>query len=422
MDASGRAATVRWWIVGVVAVASLCVQTVWTAPPLDAAPTPTDRVKIWTANLNQYENSPEKLIDNIQAQYNRPDFVALSGLDANQLNEFKHELQNRFDGADSRPVYLALHGTTPNNTSDARSNVGLIWDSARFTRTAEVRWLDLLREDSAGNCEIIDDAAETAADDEDSKYQLGVKFKDTKNNDRSTVVASIHINRHGPVECDEENVARIHNRLEELSPTRRLTLVAGDFNMSPRRDDKDCADQDADNKCDALPEATQDCWYRNFSAVGATCDPDPSQEHSYVDTVAVEAKATSATAICAQWTRARDSRDVSGNPGVYDTHSGSDYCHDYLDDDGHAPGSANYDAPGTEGNKRRRDKNRIDYIWVRWEDGSGNAVTAPVDTIAEAAAKVVQASVDTSAPNPGNPAVRYSDHRGVHAAVPIAIP
>jgi hypothetical protein len=389
----------------VCALAALVLQAVVTAGPAGAAPTPPERVKIWTANLNQFRDSEMELVDNIQAQYNRPDFVALSGVSSANLEAFRSELQSRFAGANDPPSYLALHGETPNVAGDAVSNVGIIWDAARFTRTGDERWLDLLEQDGTGACVAVKDGD---PHEDNSKHQLGMKFKDKDNNDRSTVVASIHINRHAPDECDEENVRKIHNQLETLAPVRRLTLVAGDFNMSPDNDDG-CQDTDDDDEC-VLPEQTPDCWYLNFSATNATCDPDPIQQHSYVDTAGVEARAASADAICAQWTRGKDSRDdANGNPGVYDLPPSSDYCHDHLDGDGHA------------GENGVRDRNRIDYIWARWEDGQGNAITTAVDTVAEAASQVIQASADTDAPRPGDPSVRYSDHRGVHAAVKVVV-
>lgn len=177
-----------------------------------------------------------------------------------------------------------------------------------------------------------------------------------------------------------------------------MTLIGGDFNQRP--------DKHGETAANGL-ETDPDCWYREFShghgsttLAGETCESNTSVYNTHYDTAWLHAGGATNPAVaefCQQFTRLEEFAATSP-----DLHDAANSCTDIVD------------GPGNPGSDGKLDKNRIDYIWVSWENSSGSAYR-PGSAVA--ATHVPYASADLGIdPSPLN-LESYSDHRGVEALI-----
>ncbi|MDQ4143800.1 MAG: hypothetical protein M3198_08695 [Actinomycetota bacterium] len=188
-------------------------------------------------------------------------------------------------------------------------------------------------------------------------------------------------------------MAKANTNLESLQPDRHTTIIGGDFNKRP-----DLHHEGTQNGLEADP----DCWYRGFSAAAAHPNgPCPARSDAYYDTVWLKeggATTPAAPAICSQYTRKYFSL---GKLTGEDNLAGEDLSTSCTDIYG--------EKVGPDG---QLDKGRIDYLWVRWEDPSGDA-WRPLEP--QAAALIPSASADVGFDVTTGQA--YSDHRAVSATI-----
>lgn len=229
-----------------------------------------------------------------------------------------------------------------------------------------LKWRELqTRQDNSTNCQVSERRA------------ISVRLEDKSVN--ATVAAtSVHWSPHpegSARACDYKNMRRTERTLENKWAQRDLTIVGGDFNQVP---------QDGETE-EAGRERDPECWWRNvFGTYADDSGPCDDAQLSYYDSVYLAhsgADNQTTDSICDQWTHAR-----SKGP------DGSTSCQD-SDGDG------------------SRDKSRIDYIWLRWEDGSGD-IEKP--SLADARGRIGLARADQISWVESSP---YSDHRAVVARV-----
>lgn len=254
----------------------------------------------------------------------------------------------------------------------------VVWRVGRLglstgTKEDVFRWAEFRRVEGTNRCEKNPD-----------RPSIAVRLNDKELN-KTIVAASVHWSPHpdgSARRCGLLNTRRSERLLENQWPERRLTVLAGDFNRVPQN-----GEDPADGR-----ETDPDCWYRNVFGMYSETDDTSSCEDSaplnYYDPVYLahsDSEGDTNFSICHQWTHAR-----SKGP------AGSHACKDSRRDD-----------------DKKRDKSRIDYIWVRWETPDGE-VEKP--SLADARVRVPYAGADqidwTNTP-------KYSDHRGVGARVQV---
>lgn len=386
----------RKWTRRAAATATFALLVVATAPVASAATsTGQDRLSVWTVNIHRFKDAGWKnfFLSTDNATYH-PDIVLVQDIANDDGGDADNGTRDSIQFAAALEDHTKLnYRWRHSDDAQAGANVGnamVLWRNDRFdeTRISEARWKAAVDNDGDDLC------GETG---EFDKRQIAVRLWDLKQT-RWLVAASVHYPVYpGYRWCVYRNVARTDGRLESLSPVRRLSIVGGDFNLRP-----DDAPLSNDSYTTSSPEpdshgreADPDCWYRWFSAVhdntvdadGSYCDRgvDPAAD-TYYDTVwAEQAGANPSDALCDQWTHTRQ-QATNGNA-----------CTDVSGPDGTADGLL--------------DRNRIDYVWVRWEDPEGNP--RPFDA-AQAGDAVLSASVDPVSVNDTN---RYSDHRAVQATI-----
>jgi len=207
------------------------------------------------------------------------------------------------------------------------------------------------------------------------------------------VVASVRWTHKTADACILKNLWSLDRKLERRWPRRPLTIVGGDFNTAA---DKRVVLR-ASDAISGGREADPGCWYRAFTPLiedvperETSAGPGNSRcrggvaPNSYYDTVAVASRTEDEDAICNQWTYSKNLRAETGTS-----------CTD-INADG------------------KRDRTRIDYIWVRWEGRDGRPVTL---SLAEATKRVELARADVSWPGEEHEGDRYSDHRATYATV-----
>lgn len=275
--------------------------------------------------------------------------------------------------------YAYVHGDDPvfdpNNSIGPGANA-VIYNTNRLSKQEAKIWR----------------AVKGSACNEDGTAQLGVDFLDKAQN-KHVVVASMHT----PGQCVAENTFRAAVEVDTLEAVRRMTVIGGDLNQRP-----DTHGEDLENGLEIDPN----CWYRRFSPVhsnetldGESCGIYSSIIDRYYDTAWLSSGGATNPAIaefCEQFTRIAEF--AASSP---DLHDAANSCTDIVDKNNN---------PGSDG---LLDKNRIDYIWVSWENSLGTAERPPVAALA--ATRVAYASADLGVdPHPLD-LTNYSDHRAVHA-------
>jgi hypothetical protein len=192
-----------------------------------------------------------------------------------------------------------------------------------------------------------------------------------------------------------KNLRSLNRKLERSWHRRRLTIVGGDFNNVPDRRKK----SGGRDVIAAGTEADPECWYRTFTRFRSNrlstkrtegnrdCTDDrffTRGADSYYDTVWLAARRNRPRAICRAWTYNRRLRATRGN-SCTDTNS------DGL-----------------------RDRERIDYIWVRWENRRGKPQSP---SRSQASALVGKADADRVCVDNDCRNTRYSDHRAAFTEI-----
>lgn len=387
---------------------------------------PKGRLKIWHVNLHKLLDAESRFISVMARSYLKPDVITVSGVERTQIAELRDDISMAIYGEVGR--YKMQHGD--NNPDSTTSNVAIIYNDDRLDFIERKSWLV--------------SEAEDCADITATNGQIAAEFRIDEGPEK-LYVASLHLPLNGKnelgqdrvgvsQECMDDALSLTNQKLDslakvgELNTQRHISVIAGDFNKNPAEDsDPPCDAVDTD--CPGGYEITPECWYRDFSAgvnTSAGLNPsfpkctdalgsrsDAGSPDRYYDSVA-ERNWTPITlttgndpesAMCQQWTHGKDA-----NNGAYDPLGASSSCTNALDEAGRV--RATFGGTST-GNGLKRDKSRIDYIWVRWEDSNQAGFSQ-----AQARERIQEATVDLSAPHPGGPSdSKYSDHRAVTATI-----
>jgi hypothetical protein len=323
-----------------------------------------------------------------------PDLLAMTevcnddvgGGPGNDAREFIRYLEERTG------IRYSWRHSGPPGTWCREANAMIVWRSARFTLLkppAVVSWLSFTR--------AYDGEREFCSRTSFPYREIAVGLRD--NLQKKTVVASsVHVYVDDARQCINENVVLMDRVFERLRATRRLTIVGGDLNQTPAREETTSGDE-----ARAGTQVDPACWYRSLSMLtiedNANCTTrhehrlsyyDPQIDH-YIDTVHAKHQGaqpgTTKPTICDEWTHSRfGTEDGSGCTDL----SGPDQSPDGLMDHG-----------------------RIDYIWARWETPVGRARSFEPD---EASGLVTAAQAD----KPTGP--MYADHRAVKALIKWCLP
>lgn len=394
----------------VAALAAAFPATSSAAPSLQSSTAKSD-VLVWKTSLKlanstntKWRGSFVQMAD--QAQYaERPDVISVlevpyyvggAYVDSQDvLLEIQSHwgssyLRQHMDEGNSKCGSSSAQLAAP-NTVDC-GNTAIYYDSARLSPLAVKKWSRFEFNASTGQC--VQNAS-TKPD------QLAVKFKDLAASGTgatmSVLVAALHFPpppQSNPTQqtCVIKNVELTNDTLETFSPTRHITLVTGDFNSNV----------DPDKDLGNAPSTWRDedshvCWYKLISQphegeASAPCSL--TKSFPYYDTVWIREGAgiIGDGAICNDWTKT--------NEGPSSWNTAFDSCTDT------AP---NLDKP----------RGRIDFIFVRYENSSGVAITKPASDRTFANARIPSAGTDRGwyiDPATGAEA-RYSDHRNVFAKV-----
>jgi hypothetical protein len=364
----------------IASVACLSVTACDRTPEPGFEPTP---FMIWTANLEHLlpEHNWPTLVDRMSARSRDPDLIFLEELDLDEGRTVLAALEKAFDiryRLRHAPIGKSLVAWNPRRFTIAHENTSL--EPAKN----ELLWKPF----GSRGCR--------APSKRDPGQVVAVRLWD-KRERRTMVAAGVHWGRTWAAACMEKNLVSLDSLLEKTWPERNATVVGGDFNAHP--DKQPHPDEPERENLDSGRETDPDCWYRNFSALhdnevdvrrlgesSTDCEDTAkfsSSSDSYYDAVFVAAGGTG-DGLCEQWTSLHGLAAAKGTS-----------CTD-TNDDG------------------LRDRGRIDYIWVRWEDGDGRVI--PFDA-SEAAGLIEDASADRVCVSNRCSETRYSDHRAVWAEV-----
>ncbi|MDQ4095925.1 MAG: endonuclease/exonuclease/phosphatase family protein, partial [Actinomycetota bacterium] len=331
---------------------------------------------VWTANLEHLfpEHNWRTFVERVAAAPRAPDLLFLTEVTRGETHTVVDALQ---EGVGSN--YLFEHTTTGSNA--------VVWSTDRFGDAA------------VGNPLLwkpYGDIGCREPSTSDPSEVVGVRLRDAQAG-KGVVAVAVHWGKTWAAECMEKNISALDAKIDELGRTRPLTIVAGDFNAHP--DKQPVPGDPSAETLESGRETDPDCWYRAFSALhdetlqnprpnedDSDCSNDPNyskSSDSYVDTVFA---ANEPDALCEQWT------SIHGGPVA-----GGTSCTDLNDDD-------------------LRDRGRIDYIWVRWDDGHGEVV---VPDAAEIRRLIPDAAADQLCILDSCAETRYSDHRGVWAVIGV---
>ena len=337
------------------------------------APAP---LTVWTANLEHLlpEHEWTTFVERVAAAPRAPDLLFLTELTDSETQTVVDALQEELGS-----TYLFEHTTVGSNA--------VVWSSDRFGDAPvgnPLSWKPY----GAKGCREPSSS--------DPSEVVGVRLRDAEAG-AGVVAVAVHWGKTWAAECMEKNMSALDGKIDALGTTRPLTIIAGDFNAHP---DKQPAPGDPSAETlESGRETDPDCWYRAFSALhdetlqnprpnedDRDCANDPhysKSSDSYVDAVFA---ANEGEALCDEWT------SIHGGP-VEDGTSCTDLNEDGL-----------------------RDRGRIDYIWVRWDDGHGDVVI-PDEALAKEL--IPDAAVDPICILEACAETRYSDHRAVRAEITV---
>ena len=357
----------------VVALVSAGAGCDGATPPRRPDESRPSTVEIWTANLEHLlpEHDWTEFIARVTAGSGTPDLLFLSELTRSESERVVAALQE-----ESGSTYAFEHAPLGNNA--------VVWEVDRFGDRPSGKPL-LWQPFGTAGCR--------KPSEKDPSEVIGVRLLHEAS-EQAVVAVGVHWGRTWAARCMEKNMASLDERIEERWSERPLTVLAGDLNAHP--DKQPVPGEPGAESLESGRETDPDCWYRALSALhdqtlavsrpdeeDRDCANDPHyspEADSYYDAVLLTHEGSG---LCDQWT------SVHGAPAP----EGSS-CTD-TNDDG------------------LRDRGRIDYIWLRWEDASGNATLPPPD----ASDLVTEAGADQVCIVEACAATRYSDHRAVFARV-----
>lgn len=347
-------------------------------------PEPSRPLRVWTVNIEHLlpEHNWRLLFERMDATDTAPDVLFVQELSEPEARTFARGFRRHFAGADS--TYAYRHAS--------RGDTLIAWRRTRFRLAHEqtspepddnvVQWAPWSTPDCDGRDPRLLEGV------------IALRLWDALE-EKPVVATSVHFGRGYAQPCMAKNVASLDTLLERKWPQRALTLLAGDFNSHP--DTRGSLEPPREPLSTGRQE-DPDCWYRTLSAADDNellhrrdreddrdCTNDPyyvDALDAYFDAVAVATAPSLSLEICRQWTS---------------IHGGATH------------GSACTDTDGDG----LRDRGRIDYIWVRWENADGDPVRTPVD----AARLIAEATADLLCITERCADRRYSDHRGVSALI-----
>lgn len=207
----------------------------------------------------------------------------------------------------------------------------------------------------------------------------------------NVVAASIHPTPKLDQNCLNENLRRADERMDNMAPIRRMTILGGDINRRP--------DTSGETALNGL-EATPDCWYQSLSVVHTSACGGHARDR-YYDAVWIYPGSgggtnPTATSFCEQFTFNNE-----WNLGNTNNAELQNSCTDL-------------------GNNGLLDNERIDFIWTSYEDANGSPwkpgkeQVAPLITLAGT-------DVGLSLRPDTQEALRhhYADHRAVQALLVV---
>lgn len=389
-----------WGRVGAVALLGAVVA-------LTLLPAPAESQENADANLIQVWNVSLHLVDKTDAQVAAtnaswrsafkeiaatttytPDLISVLEAPFRDKGTVLQEIEKRLD-ADYDTVHSDKTSSACRTTrSDNCGNTLMVYRTARFQQVCPGGMCEVLRwpriENGDKNCGTA----------EPNPGQLAAQFLD-KDQEKKLVFVSLHLPAQAPPKCMAPNVKRMNDLVEKKWKTRLLTIVAGDFNEPP--DDHGALGRDAATHDQSYEEWRKEtdpsCWYRKMSQshTGDDCTTLAGSDWTfpYYDTVWEKQAGTNPSdEICRKWTL--------GNAGVPAANDEWDRCDSR--------------------------KNRVDYIWVRYETPDGMAVRKDAGDVYPDQ-QIHSADVDKGYFDPtpdqfgSGDEVRYSDHRALWAVV-----
>ncbi len=329
---------------------------------------------LWAANLEHLlpEHDWTQFVERAGARPLPPDLLFLSELTTSEAATVVEALRE-----DLGVTYAFEHAPIGNNA--------VVWNSERFGEDAAGAPL-LWEPWGAVGCR--------APSESDPSEVIGVRLEDRESG-VPVVAVAVHWGRTWAAECMEKNLSSLDRLVERRWSDRPLTVVAGDLNAHPEKRPAPGAPETED--LESGRETDPDCWYRGFSAL-------------HDQTLAVSRPT-------------EDDRDCADDPhysqhadsyydSVYVANGNAGLCDEWTSIHG-APASEGSSCTDTNGDGLR-DRGRIDFIWLRWEDGDGDALRPPE---LEADEQVVEASADPVCILDACSETRYSDHRAVFAEI-----
>lgn len=332
-------------------------------------------VTVWTINVHQMLLNEAGLFARMRDENKLPDLIAVQEISKKRQTVFMSRLRAAIPG----PRWVARHGEDRRYLgpeADMQDNTMIVWDADRFAiRNRRIRGSNVLRWAQWIDCQ---------AKPERGNSVIAVRLWDQLSN-RAIVATSVRWRYTTARPCMIKNVTAFDAAIERRWPQRPMTIFAGDFNAHPQQ--HECSADD----CPSGRQEEPDCWYRLLTPERLDdCPADAGRsEPAYFDTVFVEARAGGdfETSICRQWSHANEGDQ------------GGDACAPHFDE---------------EDDRWERDKSRLDYIWVRWEDDSG---ARALFTNEGAAQLVGTATADPVCIDAEACEQRYSDHRAVYATL-----
>ena len=313
--------------------------------------TDKDHLVVWSVNLKLYERSHEGL--HPKCFFDELARIASSGGNKPDIilgQEIGNESYGRF-----MQLLQARLDAEYSFRHSAEAGPGynmVVWRKARLRLRSNSnvhRFRSLVPRD--GKCRAT------------NSWQIAVRLFDLQQ-EKSLVASSLHFGAKEDA-CVHQNTIHAHTEINERWKSIPMLVLGGDFNEKP--DNKDDSETGSWRR-----EENPDCWYRLFSESLSDSKNDQAcpgtSVSGYFDTVR---QANPGDEICAQWSH-----------GQIRIPEDPESC--------------------------ENQKGRIDYIWVRYENANGDAVTT------EPAIEVGLSDRGYSEDNDWDGS-KYSDHRGVRA-------
>lgn len=255
-------------------------------------------------------------------------------------------------------------------------NTMIVWRTGKLSFEDVLRWK--LNPDGNGCTDFA------------TKRGVAVKLSEDATANK-IVIAGVHLYKSDGQDCTEANVQRANWQIENRWPMRPITVLSGDFNKmahecgmpgSPKCSAPNSEWRSERNSDDSDSHEELACWYKGLGArYETTGDADCSDfsfDQSYYDVIWEHERAKLTHGICASWTFDNVDRDT-------DQDGGADSC--------------------------QSDQKRIDFMWVRWENPSGDALEYGTQEVPSD--KLVNANTDKGWAWTFDD--KYSDHRAMRA-------